>query len=79
METKLTLKMDKAVIQLAKIYAERNHRSLSRLVEDYFKNLSLEDQRMAEISPLVKELSGVISPSDIDEEDYLTYLEKKYD
>jgi hypothetical protein len=39
MEAKLTLKLDQMVINSAKKYAENNNRSLSKLVEDYFKNL----------------------------------------
>jgi predicted HicB family RNase H-like nuclease len=36
METKLTLKLDKTVSETAKQYAEKNNRSLSRLVEKLF-------------------------------------------
>ncbi len=35
MGAKLTLKLDKSVIQSAKKYAEENNRSLSKIVEDY--------------------------------------------
>jgi len=79
METKLTLKLDKSVIVLAKNYAERHHRSLSRLVEDYFKILGSDEDRNHDLSPLVKELSGVVSVKDIDNLDYTSYLEKKYE
>ena len=79
METKLTLKMDKSVILIAKSYAEKNHRSLSRLVEDYFKKLGSDDPSYFELSPLVKELSGIIAPDDVDHDNYLKYLEKKYE
>mgnify|MGYP001254175192 FL=1 len=39
METKLTLKLDQTIIQSVKQYAMTNNRSLSRFVEDYFRNL----------------------------------------
>ena len=65
METKLTLKLDRAVIQAAKKYAEENERSLSGLVEDYFRNLSGDHVSLKKYSPLVEELSGVISDEDI--------------
>jgi hypothetical protein len=61
METKLTLKMDETVILSAKKYAEQNHRSLSRLVENYFKNLTGEHAPKRKYSPLVESLIGVIS------------------
>jgi hypothetical protein len=78
METKLTLKLDRTVIQSAKKYAENNNRSLSKLVEDYFRNLSSENIRAKEYPPLIKKLSGIISESDLnrlsDEDDRVKYI-----
>jgi hypothetical protein len=65
METKLTLKLDQMVINSAKKYAKKNNRSLSRLVEDYFRNLSSENAQEEEYPPLIKKLSGVISENDL--------------
>ena len=65
METKLTLKLDRSVIQSAKKYAANNNRSLSKLVEDYFRNLISENEPQKQYSPLVEELSGVISEKDL--------------
>jgi len=80
METKLTLKLDQNVIQSVKIYAARNNRSLSRLVEDYFRNLIMEsNNNKKNISPLVQELSGIISEKDIEGLNYTEYLESKYE
>jgi hypothetical protein len=67
METKLTLKLDQSVINSAKEYAENNNRSLSRLVEDYFRNLVSENMQKEEYPPLIKRLSGVISENDLKE------------
>jgi hypothetical protein len=80
METKLTLKLDKSVIQSVKIYAEKNNRSLSKLVEDYFKNLIKEsDNKKPKYSPLVQELSGIINEKDLQGNNYINYLENKYE
>ncbi len=79
METKLTLKLDQSVIQSVKKYAETNNRSLSKLVEDYFKNLISETEPHRHFSPLVEELSGVISEKDLKNIDYVSYLEQKYE
>ena len=80
METKLTLKLDQSVIKSVKIYAEKNNRSLSKLVEDYFRNLVRESEiRKSSISPLVQELSGIISENDIGGINYIDYLESKYE
>jgi hypothetical protein len=61
MDAKLTLKMDESVIISAKKYAEQNHRSLSRLVETYFKNLTENASEKKKFSPLVESLIGIIS------------------
>jgi len=61
METKLTLKLDKTVIETAKQYAEKNNRSLSRLVENFFRNLTSSDISRKKHSPLVESLTGMIS------------------
>ena len=80
METKLTLKLDQSVIKSVKVYAEKNNRSLSKLVEDYFRNLILEsDNKRTQISPLVQELSGIISANDLNRINYTDYLESKYE
>jgi hypothetical protein len=65
METKLTLKLDQTVINSVKTYAEDNNRSLSKLVEDYFRNLVSENRQKEEYPPLIKKLSGVISEKDL--------------
>jgi hypothetical protein len=65
MNSKLTLKLDQAAINSAKKYAENNNRSLSKLAEDYFKNLSSENIQEEEYPPLIKKLSGIISEEDL--------------
>jgi len=82
MDTKLTLKLDKDIIEQVKIYAQDKQQSLSALVERYFRYL-LDQERprtLSTISPTVKELSGIIQlDSDHDlQEEYTTYLLKKY-
>jgi hypothetical protein len=79
METKLTLKLDQKVINSVKVYAEKNNRSLSKLVEDYFRKLISEKEPQKRYSPLVEELSGVISEKDLKNIDYVEYLLKKYE
>ena len=61
MNTKLTLKLDKHVINRAKSYAQKTNQSLSSLVQNYF-NLIAEkyDLKESDISPIVKEMSGII-------------------
>ena len=79
MDVKLTLKMDQNVINSMKQYAAQNGKSLSNLVEDFFKTSIGETQQTIVLSPLVKELTGIISEADIEKSNYIDYLEKKYD
>lgn len=78
MNTKLTLNLDKDVIDEAKTYAKSHSVSLSKLVENYLNSLTKDSKRKSSVSPLVESLTGII-PSDYDEKkDYRNYIEKKY-
>lgn len=80
MNTKLTLNLNKSIIESAKDYAKDNKVSLSKLIESYLNSLITKEKKKIEISPLVESLTGVI-PSQSDkkpEEDYYEYLSKKY-
>jgi len=84
MDTKLTLKLDKLVIEKAKEYASSQKRSLSGLIESYLKTLVNNDNTQSveeiEISPFVKSFrTGVKIPSDFDyKEAYVDFLAEKY-
>lgn len=84
MDTKLTLKLDKYVIEGAKEYASSHKKSLSRLIEAYLKSLINKDNTQStseiEISPFVKSLkTGVKVPADYDyKKEYSDYLMEKY-
>ena len=67
METKLTLKLDQRVIQSAKKYAEDNNKSLSKLVEDFFRNLACGSPLPEKYPPLIEKLSGIISEEDLEQ------------
>ncbi|HTC20166.1 MAG TPA: DUF6364 family protein [bacterium] len=81
MDTKLTLKLDAETIQKVKIYAKKNHQSLSGLVESYFENLTHEvREKAAPYSPIVRQLKGKVKLDKAfdTKEDYAGYLGKKY-
>ena len=80
MNTKLTLKLDEEVIERAKNYAKKQHRSLSSLVENYFKIITDTSPENETISPLVRELSGVVRlPKGTDaRKEYSEYVSGKY-
>jgi len=72
MDTKLTLKLDKNVIEKAKIYAAEHKHSLSFMVENYFKAVTTskktEINNEVKISEFVKSIGidGVNLPEDFD-------------
>jgi hypothetical protein len=85
MDTKLTLKLNKFVIEKAKKYAASHNRSLSRIIESYLQSLTGQDDTGSnksdiQISPFVKSMSsGVHIPTDLDYKiDYTNYLTEKY-
>lgn len=84
MDKKLTLKLNKYVIEKAKEYALSHNKSLSRMVESYLKSLvdknADEPEEEIEISPFVKSMqTGVKIPSGFDyKEAYSDYLTGKY-
>jgi hypothetical protein len=79
MTTKLTLTVEKSIIERAKIYAKNTGRSLSELVEKYLESIT-EDNSNQKISPKLKKIIGAVTlPKDFDEEKELrSYLEKKH-
>ncbi len=82
MTTKLTLTIDKDVIEKAKKYAKGTQRSLSEMVQKYLESLT-EDSTKEELSPKMKKLAGslIMSRQYTDEElDAFRrdYLEKKH-
>ncbi len=80
METKLTLRLRKNVIDQAKKYASEHETSLSKLIENYLEAVTAESEQDDYISPLVKSLSGVIKlSSDTDQNsEYHKHLSDKY-
>lgn len=81
MNTKLTLSLDKEVIEQAKVYAKKHKVSLSFLIENYLLKITTDLQETSVMKgSIVEELSGIIS-LDNDatfKEKYTEYLEEKY-
>jgi hypothetical protein len=80
METKLTLRLKKKVIDQAKKYANDHETSLSKLIENYLSAITTETKSVQNISPLVKTLSGVIHlPVHEDlKKEYHSHINEKY-
>ncbi len=80
MTTKLTLTVEKTVIEKAKSYAKRTGRSLSELIEKYLESITNDEKNDTQISPKLRKIVGSVKlPKNFDEEKELrTYLEKKH-
>ncbi|HBA86956.1 MAG TPA: hypothetical protein DCZ75_02905 [Geobacter sp.] len=80
MQAKLTLSLEKDVIEHAKEFSRRQHKSLSKLVENYLRQISSPASDEEVITPLVSDLSGVIMPKAADKikSEYANYLAEKY-
>lgn len=80
MNTKLTLNLNKQVIESAKEYAESHQTSLSRLIENYLSSLTKKEKKETKVSPLVESLTGILpdEPENDYKEGYYQYLNKKY-
>jgi hypothetical protein len=82
MNTKLTLTIEKEVIEIAKEYAKEKGQSLSEMVENYFKFVTVKriKPKEKELSPKVRKLRGILKVDDaFDYKRTLTEeLSKKY-
>ncbi len=79
MTTKLTLTVEKSIIERAKSYAKNTGRSLSEIIENYLETIT-QDSTENELSQKLKKIVGVVTlPEDFDEKAELrSALEKKH-
>lgn len=79
MDTKLTLRLDEALIRRAKRHSAQSGRSVSRLVADYFSLIDTMDSAAAgELTPRVRSLVGALADAAVDERDYRAHLVDKH-
>ena len=82
MNTKLTLTIEKEIIEIAKVYAKEKGQSLSEMVENYFKLITITRRQIKpeQLSPRIRRLRGIIKTDEqINHKQVLTEeLAKKY-
>jgi len=83
MLTKLTLTIDQSVVQQAKEYAQKKNRSVSRIVEEYLKNIAMNHETTVAVttmkSPITDSISGMFHDSGKEYKDMLDEaLQEKY-
>lgn len=80
MKIKLTLTVEKEVIEKAKIYAKKTDRSLSEIIENYLNEITDESLPTTPVSPQLKKLVGSVKlPKNFNEDKVIReFLEKKH-
>lgn len=64
MPSKLTILLDKNLIDQAKVYAKKKGRSLSDIIESYLKGVIESGKPSIEISPEIRKLQGSVKLPD---------------
>jgi len=77
MASKLTLRLDEELIDLAKERSRRTGRSVSRMVADYFAAIG-HKAADEELPPVVRSLRGVLRGAEVDEQDHHRHLEERH-
>jgi len=79
MNTKLTLRLDRNLIEFAKEYSAKTGKPLSRIVADLFTLIKNEKiKKKDKLPPTVSSLRGILKDANVTERDYKKYLEEKY-
>ena len=80
MPTKLTLNIDKNVIVSAKRYALIHKQSVSKIVENYLRDISSITDENFGLPPITKKLAGILKnkPEINYKSDYSDFLNEKY-
>ena len=78
MNTKLTLRMDDAVIRKAKMEAKRRGKSVSRMVAEFIESIGTRQDSEKVLPPTTASLVGILKGEDISEDDYKVHLREKY-
>jgi len=80
MNAKLTLSLDRDIIEQSKEYSRSHHKSLSKLIEGYLRQVVHGDEAAKQATPLVSRLSGVIDSTKLGnhKSEYGDYLTEKY-
>jgi hypothetical protein len=80
MNAKLTLSLDRDIIEQAKGFSRSHHKSLSKLIEGYLRQVVNMEEATKQATPLVARLSGVIDAVKLGDHksEYADYLAEKY-
>lgn len=74
-KTKLTIRVPRDLLENIKRYAAENNTTLTNLIEAYLRRIP--SQRPLENAPIVRRLSGTLSP-EVTIQDYKRHLDERY-
>jgi hypothetical protein len=74
-DTKLTVRVSRALLENAKRYASKNNTTLTDLIETYLQRLPVQES--LENAPIVRNLTGSLSQK-VSVKDYRKHVEDKY-
>jgi hypothetical protein len=75
LKTKLTVRVEKDLLEKVKHYAMMNNTTLTDLIDSYFRHIP--GQIQLEDAPIVRRISGTMSMN-VSVQDYKKHLEEKY-
>ncbi len=80
MNTKLTLSVEKSIIDSAKMYAKKTGKSLSEIIQNYLEKLTLDEEVDNNLSSKLSKIAGSVElPKDFNEKEELRkYMENKH-
>jgi ABC-type phosphate transport system ATPase subunit len=80
MNTKLTLSVEKSIIDSAKMYAKKTGKSLSEIIQNYLEKLTLDEEVDNNLSSKLNKIVGSVElPKDFNEKEELKkYMENKH-
>ena len=80
MNTKLTLSVEKSIIDRAKMYAKKTGKSLSEIIQNYLEKLTLDEEVDNNLSSKLNKIVGSVElPKDFNEKEELKkYMENKH-
>ncbi len=78
MNTKLTLRMEEAVVQKAKMEAKRRGKSVSRMVAEFIESIGSRPVTEKPLPPTTASLIGILKGKRVSEADYKAHLREKY-
>lgn len=78
MNTKLTLRMDEAIVRKAKIEAKRRGKSVSRMVAEFIEAIGSRPESEMLLPPTTASLLGILKGHKVSEDGYKEHLREKY-